>query len=268
MHAVQKLYLYRKSLSTTEFKARGWKVKRCEVCRLDQEYCICNLVKQGDSQYAFLLLMYDNEVLKPSNTGRLIADVVKDTYAFLWKRTEPNNELLALLSNDKYQPYLVFPKEYANEGQVVYESKPEQVYRDFNNNKKPLFILIDATWRQAKKIFRKSPYLSQLPMISIPQPTLAEQEVNTSIEGNFDSRYQVRKAAKPGELATAEVAAKVLALMADDKNSLHLDLWFDVFTYQYQRSVKQRNLADPESLLRYDEFIKLNTNSNKLSDLV
>ncbi|WNC73670.1 DTW domain-containing protein [Thalassotalea psychrophila] len=255
MHAVQKLYLYRKSLSTTEFKARGWKVKRCEVCRLDQEFCICNMVKQGDSDYAFLLLMYDNEVLKPSNTGRLIADIVKDTYAFLWKRTEPNTELLDLLNSDKYQPYLIFPKDYANEGQVVFEHKPEQVHTDFSNNKKPLFILIDATWRQAKKIFRKSPYLSQLPIISIPLPSPEEQEAKVKIPGNFDSRYQVRKAAKAGELATAEVAAKVLALMGDDKNALHLDLWFDVFTYQYQRSVKQRSLADPESLPRYDKFI-------------
>ncbi|WOH38803.1 DTW domain-containing protein [Thalassotalea fonticola] len=258
MHAVQKLYLYRKSLSTTEFKARGWKVKRCEVCRLDQNYCICNMVKQGDSQYAFLLLMYDNEVLKPSNTGRLIADVVKDTYAFLWQRTEPNDELLALLSSNKYQPYLVFPKDYANEGQVVYEYKPEQVDIDLKNKKKPLFILIDATWRQAKKIFRKSPYLSLLPIISIPQQTSTAQEGNVNIEGNFNSRYQVRKAAKAGELATAEVAAKVLTLMGDDNNALHLDLWFDVFTYQYRRSVKQRNLADPESLTRYHEFVSAN----------
>jgi len=40
------------------------------------------------------LLMADIEPLKPSNTGWLIADVVPDTFAFGWARTEVDPALL------------------------------------------------------------------------------------------------------------------------------------------------------------------------------
>lgn len=285
MHAVQKLYLYRKTLSTKEFKGRGWKVKRCENCRLSLDYCSCQLVKQSDSQCAFFLLMYDNEVLKPSNTGRLIAEVVPDTHASIWRRTEGCSDLDTLLETGKYQPFLIFPKDYAAPEQTIYECNPmlsdEQLesldakaidakaienvdYSKINDGKIPLFILLDATWRQAKKIFRKSPYLAALPMVSIPpnlfnepRPTFDVDGVKTdSASDNFDSRYHIRKADKEGELATAEVAAKVLKLFGQNKAALHLNLWFDVFSYRYQQGVYQVNKGNPNSVKNYLDFLK------------
>lgn len=269
MHAVQRLFLYRQSLSTTEFRARGYKIIRCEVCRLGVENCICALRQQANSSCAFALIMYDNEVLKPSNTGRLIADVIPDTHAFLWHRTQPNDELQQLIANPKYQAFLIFPGEYANAEQEVHERKPV----DFDESKIPLFILIDATWRQAKKIFRKSDYLAKLPIVSIPALEQEEKEGqdakgelrvkeeqsvdprNSELVYNFDSRYQMRKAEKEGQLATAEVAAKVLNMFDDRQSAIHLDLWFDVFSYRYQQSKSQKNQANSGAIELYKEFI-------------
>ena len=45
------------------------------------------------------LLMHDVEPMKPSNTGWLIADVIDDTTAFAWSRTEVDPELLRLLAD-------------------------------------------------------------------------------------------------------------------------------------------------------------------------
>ncbi|WP_371372790.1 tRNA-uridine aminocarboxypropyltransferase [Thalassotalea aquiviva] len=260
MHAVHQLYLYRKSLSTREFKGRGWKVKRCDTCRVARDYCICDMVRQSPCNSAFLLLMYDNEVLKPSNTGRLIADVIPDTHACIWQRTDMEPTLKALLESEKYQPYLVFPKDYAGEHQTVIEQKPEPV-----DGKKPLFILIDSTWRQAKKILRKSPYLLDLPMLSIPSSVLANDSVAVDCDvqqqlkhQNFDSKYQVRKAPKEGQFATAEVAAKVLALCEEKTAAQHLDLWFEVFAYRYQEGVMQVNKGNPDAINNYLNFLKKN----------
>ena len=65
------------------------------------------------------LLMADIEPLKPSNTGWLIADVVADTFAFGWARTETDPALLALLRDPQWQPYVVFPGDYAAPERVV-----------------------------------------------------------------------------------------------------------------------------------------------------
>lgn len=86
MHAVQSLYHYRKNLSTKPFNARGKQIKRCEKCRLALQHCISPyrpVSLTAPSSAEFLLLMYDFEVLKPSNTGRLITDIMTDIHAFI-----------------------------------------------------------------------------------------------------------------------------------------------------------------------------------------
>ncbi len=247
MHAVHRLLRYRKSLSTTEFKARGQKVVRCNECQVSADFCICNMTPKVNSKVSFLLLMYDTEVMKPSNTGRLIADVVPDTHAYLWSRTEPNQELLALLKDEKYQPYVVFPKQYARAEQEVIEGDIPVI-----NGKIPLFVMLDGSWREAKKMYRKSPYLADFPLVSF------DPEVE-NIDG-ISSRYHIRKAANENQLATAEVAARVLAMAGEERNAQVLDLWFDVFSFQYQKSVRQTNKGNPKAIENYLSFIKNNIN--------
>ena len=56
--------------------------------------------------------------------------------------------------------------------------------------------------------------------------------------------YQVRKAAKDVQLATAEVAATVLAQLGETTNAALLHAWFDLFGYRYQMGVKRVNQGD------------------------
>lgn len=245
MNNFQRLYLHRKSISTKPFAARGWRVVRCQQCLVAKDYCICQYRQVSESEVGFVLLMSDGEVLKPSNTGRLIADVMPNTYAFIWYRNQPNPDLLALLNDPQWQPVVVFPEEYAEPEQVVYQDKVPK-YSD----KKPLFIILDASWREARRIFRKSPYLHHLSMLSFS----AQDPDNEMVQ----SRYQLREAAKNSHLATAEVAAKTLFAAGENKAAQHLDLWLDVFIYQYQKSVCQTNTGNIEAIDTYQSFINNN----------
>ena len=102
------------------------------------------------------LLMADIEPLKPSNTGWLIADVVADTFAFGWARTSVDPALLLLLADSQWQPYVVFPGEFVAPGRVINALLPD-VSAQKQSAKRPLFVLLDATWAEAGKMFRKSP---------------------------------------------------------------------------------------------------------------
>lgn len=93
--------------------------------------------------------MFDGEVFKPSNTGKLIADVLPNTLAFQWSRTEPDAQLLAALQDTTRQPYLIFPESYAQNERVV-------VNEPTLSDKPALFILLDGTWPEARKMFRKA----------------------------------------------------------------------------------------------------------------
>lgn len=242
MNAVHKLYEHRKNLSTTVYSSRGWKVKRCEKCRIGLSHCICELTPRMKSDTGFLLLMYDTEILKPSNTGKLIADVVPDTFAFLWSRTEENKELLAVLNDEKWQPFVVFPEQYVEGDRQVFNKDIE-----IEPGKRPLFIMLDGSWREAKKMFRKSPYLNQFPVVSFNPEVTSNKEMI--------SRYQIRQATANNQFATAEVAARVLDMAGEVVNAEVLDLWFDVFNYQYRKSVCQQNTGNPNAVSDYQNYL-------------
>ncbi|WP_448566342.1 tRNA-uridine aminocarboxypropyltransferase [Thalassotalea ganghwensis] len=238
MHAVHQLYLSRKSISTKPFKGRGYKVERCERCHVAAKNCICQWRKQVNSNVGFLVLMYDKEVLKPSNTGKLIADVIPDVMAYTWSRTEENQDIISIIKDEKWQPFVVFPKEYADSERIFVNSTPK-----LSANKRPLFIMLDGSWREARKMFRKSSYLSHLPVLSIDLSTMLEQANS--------SQYHIRKSHHDSYLATAEVAALVLKIAGEEYNGKVLTAWFNVFTYYYQKSVCRSNQGDPQALAKF-----------------
>ena len=211
-HAVHRLHQYRKSIATKTYAARGRNQNRCELCLLAKPLCTCEHRTLLDSQAAFLLLMYDHEVLKPSNSGRLIADLIPDTHAFLWSRTEQDPDMLAVLNDEQFQPVVVFPSEYARENQRVISDWDENL---LEGGKRPLFILLDGSWRQAVKMFRKSPYLHDLPLLSFTPESVA--------------MYGLRKGSRDFQMGTAEVAALALNAMGETGNGASLNAWFDWF---------------------------------------
>lgn len=223
-HAVSRLRQDRLARSSKPFLARGSRAPRCPDCRVIFSYCLCAWRPKVAARSAMCLLMYDTEPLKPTNTGWLIADVIEDTHAFGWSRIEVDERLLSLLDDPQWQPYLVFPGEFVAPERVV-----DTVARQ--PGKRPLFILLDATWTEARKMFRKSPYLERFPVLSLAPEHL--------------SRYRLRRSKREDHFCTAEVAALCLELAEDIEASNVLDAWLDVFTAHYL-GAKFQNPIDPE----------------------
>ncbi|GAB5071036.1 tRNA-uridine aminocarboxypropyltransferase [Citrobacter sedlakii] len=157
------------------------------------------------------MVMFDTEPMKPSNTGRLIADTLPDTAAFQWSRTEPPQALLDLVQDPAYQPMVVFPASYASEEREVILAPP--------TGKPPLFIMLDGTWPEARKMFRKSPYLDHLPVISVDLSRL--------------SAYHLRGIHAEGQYCTAEVAIALLDLAGDTDAAGALGEHFSRFKTRY-----------------------------------
>lgn len=225
-HAVSRLRTERLARSAKPFLARGGpKGERCAGCRLVPSHCICALRPVLPTRAGICLLMADIEPLKPSNTGWLIADVVADTYAFGWARTEVHPDLLALLADPQWQPYVVFPGEFVAPERVVTQVAVPRAGVEPEQSKRPLFVLLDATWPEARKMFRKSPYLDRFPVLSL-QP---EQR----------SRYHLRRSTRTDHFCTSEVGALCLALAGELQAAQALEAYLDVFTHHYLRAKHQ-----------------------------
>ena len=156
------------------------------------------------------------------------ADVVADTFAFGWARTETDPALPALPVDPPWQPYVVFSGEYAAPERVVTTVELPASPHD-KTARRPLFILLDGTWAEARKMFGKSPYLNHLPVLSL--------------EPGQPSSYQLRRSRRDDHFCTSEVAALCFQLAGEPLAAHTLSAYLAVFTHHYLQAKNQLPVA-------------------------
>lgn len=166
------------------------------------------------SHCEFVVLMHRGEIFKPTNTGRLIADVLPHkTHVFLWQRTEPELALLALLKDESRQCFIVFPSDQQAESErQVYSTLPA-------TDKTITFILLDGTWKQSGRMFNLSRWLDAVPSLSLPETLMRS--------------YAVRKSHQDNYLSTVEAAGLCLQLAGELSQSELLLDYFALFNQHY-----------------------------------
>ena len=180
--------------------------------------------------------MTEKEVHKPTNTGWLVADLVEDTMAFSWTRMAVDPALPKLLADPQWQPYVVFPGEFVTPERVVTQLLPAHYGEELQQpgtsqdgqSKRPLFILLDATWQEARRIFKRSEYLKPIPVLSFTPEQL--------------SRYRLRDSGRGDHLCTAEVAALCLELADENLAAQTLTAYLDLFSDHYMRAKLQQKV--------------------------
>ena len=124
---------------------------------------------------------------------------------------------------------MVFPGEFAQAARVVQAVAPQAdaaAPAAAPQGPRPLFVLLDATWPEARKMFRKSPYLDRFPVLSL--------------HSDEASRYRLRRSKRSDHFCTAEVAALCLAQAGDTHAAALLLAWLDVFSERYLLAKHQR----------------------------
>lgn len=127
------------------------------------------------------LLTHFKELPKPSNTGRLVLEVLGEAAEQIrWDRLTPPATLLEEIK--------------AGGVALVYPGAPGEPASDLSGIRQ--VIIIDGTWHEARKIHQRSPYLQQVPRVTL-QP-------------QAPSRYNLRKNQKEAGLCTAECVIEIL----------------------------------------------------------
>ncbi|ABI71159.1 tRNA-uridine aminocarboxypropyltransferase [Shewanella frigidimarina] len=130
-----------------------------------------------------ILLTHSREMDRANNTGQLVKQVLGDNARVVeWHRKQPDAELLAAIEAGKVG--LVFPSDEITQEAGLSLASPEYL------------VIIDATWQEARKMFNQSPYLKELPKVSLVNPP--------------KSIYPLRRNQIEGGLCTAECVALLL----------------------------------------------------------
>jgi len=198
----------------------------CNECGLPIINCICNKTAKVSTEAKFWILSSERELYRPSNTARLLKIInPESTQIFLWERTKSPEQLIKNINSDEYEVFVLFPAE--NE-----ELEQRKVQFDASG-KIPAFIILDGTWKEARKIFRKSDFLNRLPIISI--------------EANRASNYDLRRGAAQGNLCTIEAAIEILKMNGEMDPARVVDGYYNLFLKSYKAGVsghKVKNITE------------------------
>ncbi|SJL85083.1 tRNA-uridine aminocarboxypropyltransferase [Vibrio palustris] len=185
----------------------------CPECQL-QYQCVCSQIPHApDCELHLTLLMHEKEVTRDTNTGRWLCRALPHCNAYTWQRTAIEPQLLELIQDPNTQSVVVYPAPNSMTFTELVTSTDDK--RPFH------FIIIDATWQEAQKIVRKSPWLKALPFVAL------------STQG-MQSQYQLRRNQQSGHLCTLEVASVLLKEMNEPVIAKQLTAFLDEFMAVYQ----------------------------------
>lgn len=222
-HCVDQLRARAKENSRREFIARGANAERCPSCLMAAFACFCDHRVTSHSPVHFTLLYHYTEIHKPTNSGRLIADLFpQQTDAYLWSRTAPEDALLERLKSFSGNNVILFPTTDKRVAAGTHLSELPQ-------SKTPLnVIVLDATWRLASKMLHQSRWLDDIATFAINEDAIRS--------------FKVRHAKHDNQFATAEVAAMLLAQANATQHSQDLAQYYQTFN---DRSVWSRRRHPP-----------------------
>lgn len=211
----------------------------CHQCGFTY-HCICHCYWPLESQLRCVLVMHENEAQRQSNTGKLVKAALPHTKIEIWQRKQPPQALLDSWARGDVSPWLLFPSDDAVPADRLFADAARsvscadrlvsctdssascaEVLAATNASRAPLqFVVLDATWQQARKMLNKSPWLNRLPRVSLP-----------SIAA---SQYTLRRNQLPGHLCTSEAVSALLRSQGDVDAATQLDHFLAHFMESYE----------------------------------
>lgn len=163
----------------------------CTECDFLKSRCLCDTLKVIPNNVHLIVLQHPSETKHPLNTVRIMKKSFKEMTVMIGEDFSADLRLNTLLSEPDNSCALLYPGEEA-----VVLSNTE------SHKKITHLILLDGTWRKAKKIFMLSQNLHTLPSIKLALETTSD--------------YRIRKAPSDQSLSTLEAAASALNFLEPD----------------------------------------------------
>jgi len=134
--------------------------ERCLKCFRPVDNCYCKDITEVDSGIKFVFLMHPHEAKdQRTGTGRLASLSLKDSEIIVDRSFDDNIKTQDLINNPSFYPMLLYPGDSSFSAEEI---NFEKVLKD----RTLLIFLIDATWREARRMMFLSPSLQNLPRLS------------------------------------------------------------------------------------------------------
>ncbi len=161
---------------------------RCERCLRPAQHCLCPLIPNINSETRLLIVQHPSEQNHALNTARLLALGLQHAELLIAESLIEYPHWIAALQDPQWRTELLFPgPEVPLLSIQSQDSRPRRL------------VLLDGTWRKARKLMHLNPALQALPRVSLPD--------------SLRSRYRLRKVPQPGALSSIEAGVEALRIL-------------------------------------------------------
>ncbi|RBO82239.1 tRNA-uridine aminocarboxypropyltransferase [Marinomonas aquiplantarum] len=182
---------------------------QCEACGFLQSQCVCAWIPSLTTRLKILVVQDGKEALHAKNTVALLRLALPSVECV----DSADVTCLSHLDVDAWR--LLFPGQGATPVESVTEDQKSHIEG---------IILIDATWRKAKKLLLSEPLLQRFTTLSFEQPPVGA--------------YAIRKSPNDQALSTLEACAYCIEqLCAEDMQGLR-DFMQQAQAWQWRRQPK------------------------------
>jgi DTW domain-containing protein len=185
-------------------------MERCPRCLLQQRVCLCAEVPTVVTRTRVMIVRHHLEQFRSSNSGRL-ANLALPNSVIVDHGGASGPAVLPPLAG----AWLLFPE---GEPTVVAPSPPPVQ-----------LVVLDATWSQARRMYRKLDALRGLPILRLPELPVPSA--------------RLRESPGPGRVSTIEAIASALRLLEGDEVAAPLERLFGVAVARAQASGRNVMIA-------------------------
>ncbi len=195
----------------------------CPECEFLKTRCLCSVLKTLNNHLHLIVLQHPSEQKHPLNTVRIMKKSFAKMSLFIGEDFSQHEALNDLIAHPENNCALLYP-----------EMNSHILNSDSKTLKISHLIILDGTWRKAKKIYSLSQNLHELSKLRlIPEAT---------------SDYRIRKTPNENALSTLEAAALALKYL-EPKLDTHtlLESFHSMIDYQIKRmgrEIYQSNYLD------------------------
>ncbi len=145
--------------------------EKCYNCYRPVSSCMCEYIKQLNTNTKFIILMHPKEFKKTKNgTGHFTHLSLKNSELYIGIDFTNHDKINSLIDDKNTNCYVLYPSE---------NSISLNTTNIYEVNKRNVIFIIDSTWPCSKKILAVSKNIQALPKISFKNTKTSEFKIKT-----------------------------------------------------------------------------------------
>jgi len=140
----------------------------CPKCNYPIKTCLCLYIKPVKHETEIIVLQHPSEVNNKKNTIRVLSLLTDNIQVFVGESEDDFIQVKSLLNQADTNYFLLYPSEQAKTwDEFIVEKNNKTKGGDDKTSKKTVLVVLDGSWKKAKKIHLCNSWLKNIPNLTL-----------------------------------------------------------------------------------------------------